>query len=102
MKLLVLKAIKQIGLAREKQEESYINSLKEGKLSLSQNDFKNAKNYFLFSFSIKKTIEIAHLLSTCFSNLKEYEYASKFFEKKFTSLFRSWSPTGVFSHFIIT
>ena len=66
---------------KETKEEKYTNSLKEGKLSLSQNDFKNAKKYFLSAFSSKKTIEIAHLLSTCFSNLKEYKYASEFFEK---------------------
>ena len=66
---------------RETVEEIYTHSLQEGKLSLSQNDFKNAKKHFLSAFSCKKTVEIAHLLSTCFSNLKEYEYASKFFEK---------------------
>ena len=66
---------------KETKEKSYTNSLKEGKLSLSQNDFKNAKKHFLSAFSSKKTVEIAHLLSTCFSNLKEYEHASKFFEK---------------------
>ena len=66
---------------KETKEDNYINSLKEGKLSLSQNDFKNAKKHFLSAFSSKKTVEIAHLLSTCFSNLKEYEHASKFFEK---------------------
>ena len=66
---------------KETKEDNYTNSLKEGKLSLSQNDFKNAKKAFLSAFSSKKTVEIAHLLSTCFSNLKEYEHASEFFEK---------------------
>ena len=66
---------------RERQEEAYSNSLKKGKIKLSQKDFKNAKKDFLSAFSNKKTIEIAHLLSTCFSNLKEYEKASEFFEQ---------------------
>lgn len=66
---------------RERQEEAYSNSLKKGKIKLSQKDFKNAKKDFLSAFSSKKTIEIAHLLSTCFSNLKEYEKASEFFEQ---------------------
>ena len=72
---------------RETVEEIYTHSLQEGKLSLSQNDFKNAKKHFLSAFSCKKTVEIAHLLSTCFSNLKEYEYASKFFEKNLDGFF---------------
>ena len=88
---------------RERKQESYINSLKEGKLSLSQNDFKNAKEHFLLAFSIKKTIEIAHLLSTCFSNLKEYEYASKFFEKNLTHYLEVGPYWGILSlhHYLI-
>ena len=103
MKLLVRRAIKQTGLAREKKQESYINSLKEGKLSLSQNDFKNAKEHFLLAFSIKKTIEIAHLLSTCFSNLKEYEYASKFFEKNLPHYLEVGPYWGILSlhHYLV-
>ena len=42
---------------RETKEESYTNSLKEGKLSLSQNDFKNAKNYFLSAFQARKLLK---------------------------------------------
>ena len=88
---------------RETKEESYTNSLKEGKLSLSQNDFKNAKNYFLSAFSIKKTVEIAHLLSTCFSNLKEYEQASKFFEKNLPHYLEIGPYWGILSlhHYLI-
>ena len=66
---------------REKKEVAYTINLNEGKLSLSENDFQKAKKSFLTAFSNKKTIEIAHLLSTCFSNLKEYENASEFFEQ---------------------
>ena len=66
---------------KERQQEAYSNSLKKGKIKLSQKDFKNAKKDFLSAFSSNKTIEIAHLLSTCFSNLKEYKKASEFFEQ---------------------
>ena len=90
-------------VSKRENKESYINSLKEGKLSLSQNDFKNAKEHFLLAFSIKKTIEIAHLLSTCFSNLKEYEYASKFFEKNLTHYLEVGPYWGILSlhHYLI-
>ena len=88
---------------KETKEEIYINSLKKGKISLSQNDFKSAKKAFLSAFSIKKTIEIAHLLSTCFSNLKEFEHACRFFEKNLPYYLENGPYWGILSlhHYLI-
>ena len=86
---------------KETKEEIYINSLKKGKISLSQNDFKSAKKAFLSAFSIKKTIEIAHLLSTCFSNLKEFEYACRFFEKNLPHYLENGPYWGILCFIII-
>ena len=60
--------------------KSYDQYLKIGQRQFERQEYQKAKHSFLLAFSENKTIEIAHLLSNCFSKLEEFDYASKFFE----------------------